>query len=196
MELNSNDWKYLIPQKEIPKGYEELKEFFVRKNDVFLNHPEWFVFQDKPVWEVRKEEYEKAKKEKLMIEHKQKTDSSGCEFFTNIKIKNGELYQEELIETPINSMFDYSNKITPKYFVERFGDILPSYYYDVMSAVENNEVHNYMGMTTKELKNFRKKCDKKEDKTTTNKKKKRRGKKKKPVFSKITPEKPIIVKFS
>ena len=22
MELNSNDWKYLIPQKEIPKGYE------------------------------------------------------------------------------------------------------------------------------------------------------------------------------
>ena len=181
MELNSNDWKYLIPQKEIPKGYEELKEFFVRKNDVFLNHPEWFVYQDK---------------EQLMIEHKQKTDSSGCEFFTNIKIKNGELYQEELIEAPINSLFDYSNKITPKYFVERFGDILPSYYYDVMSAVENNEVHNYMGMTTKELKNFRKKCDKKEDKTTTNKKKKRRGKKKKPVFSKITPEKPIIVKFS
>ena len=194
--MDSNDWKYLIPNEKIPKGYEELKEFFVRKNDVFLNHPEWFVYQDKAVWEVRKEEYEKAKKEKLMIEHKQKTDSSGCEFFTNIKIKNGELYQEELIEAPINSMYDYSNKITPKYFVERFGDILPSYYYDVMRAVENNEVHNYMGMTTKELKNFRKKCDKKEDKTTTNKKKKRRGKKKKPVFSKITPEKPIIVKCS
>ncbi len=196
MELDTDDWKYLIPQKEIPKGYEELKEFFVKKNDVLLNHPEWFVFQDKAVWEVRKEEIEKAKKEKLMIEHKQKTDSSGCEFFTNIKIKNGELYQEELVETPINSMYDYSNKITPAYYIERFGDVLPSYYYDVMSAVDNNEVHNYMGMTKKELKNYRKKCDKKEDKTTTNKKKKRRGKKKKPVFSKITPEKPIIVKFS
>ena len=196
--MDSNEWKYLIPNEKIPKGYQELKEFFVRKNDVYLNNPEWFEFKDKAVWEVRKEKFEKEKAQKLLKEHAEKTKGT-CEFFDNIKIKDGKIEKEEIIETEItNPLFDYGNKITPAYYIERFGDVLPSYYYDVMSAVDNNEVHNYMGMTTKELKNYRKKCDKKNDikKGLKGNPKKKRGKKKKqPMFSRIIPKEPIVVKF-
>mgnify|MGYP001214242756 FL=1 len=196
--MDSKEWKYLIPNEKIPKGYQELKEFFVRKNDVYLNNPEWFEFKDKAVWEVRKEKFEKEKAQKLLKEHTEKTKGT-CEFFDNIKIKDGKIEKEEIVETEItNPLFDYGNKITPAYYIERFGDVLPSYYYDVMSAVDNNEVHNYMGMTTKELKNYRKKCDKKNDikKGLKGNPKKKRGKKKKqPMFSRIIPKEPIVVKF-
>ena len=48
--MTSKDTDFVL-SKDVPKGFKELTEFFKRRNDVLLNNPERFTFQDIPPWE-------------------------------------------------------------------------------------------------------------------------------------------------
>lgn len=157
--MTSKDTDFVL-SKDVPKGFKELSEFFKRRNDVLLNNPERFTFQDTPPWEDEKHLEEQRQRKEMMK-----------------NVKPGEPAPKYEITNP---MFDWSNKITPEWYAERFGNGLPSFYYEIMSALDNNELHNYLGLTEKQLKNWRKKQDKKiESKKTENKKTTKSSNKKK-----------------
>ena len=149
-----------VLSKDVPKGFKELTEFFKRRNDVLLNNPERFTFQDVPPWEDEDHLEEQRRKKEIMK-----------------NVKPGDPAPKYEITNP---MFDWTNKITPEWYAERFGNGLPSFYYEIMSALDNNELHNYLGLTEKQLKNWRKKQDKKiENKKNPSKTNKKKGKRNK-----------------
>ena len=165
--MTSKDTDFVL-SKDVPKGFKELTEFFQRRNDVLLNNPERFTFQDVPPWEDEEHLEEQRQRKEIMK-----------------NVKPGEPAPQFEITNP---MFDWSNKITPEWYAERFGNGLPSFYYEIMSALDNNDLHNYLGLTEKQLKNWRKKQDKKIEKkknpSMTNKKTGSKSNKKKAKGSK------------
>ena len=91
---------------------------------------------------------------------------------TNEIGKHTWLYNEDMIS------YKKAGDFCPQDFRNMFGDGLPDYFYNIFTAMEMKDLHNYRGMSKAEHRRFIKKTDKKIHPELKGKKK--RGRKRRP----------------